>query len=83
MYQVLTRNRFLSKSLSKDMSTGGATSWGISNLGEWKLKENRGIQRIAAAENQALKGLRGFLEEGLSDGRVVVATRESALSLME
>ena len=38
---------------------------------------------LAAAENQALKGLRGFLEEGLSDGRVVVATRESALSSMK
>lgn len=55
----------------------------MGNLGECKLKENRGIQRIAAAENQALKGLRGFLEEGLSDGRVAVATRESALSSME
>ena len=55
----------------------------MGNLGECKLKEKRGIQRIAAAENQALKGLRGFLEEGLSDGRVAVATRESALSSME
>ena len=80
MYQVLTRNRFLSKGLSKDMSTEGQLPEEWANLGEWNLKENRGIQRIAAAENQALKGLRGLVEEGLSDGRVVVASRESALS---